>query len=138
MRPACLIDSNLWLYAHLLDQDPSKRAILRRALAARSIRRVISTQVVAEVGCNLLKKGKMDEPSIRRILVELQAACDVVAVTVSTGLLASSLRENHHFSYWDSLIVAAGLEAGCTELWSEDLQAGRVVEGRLTIVNPLE
>jgi len=79
----------------------------------------------------------MDEPSIRRILVELQAACDVVAVTVSTGLLASSLRENHHFSYWDSLIVAAGLEAGCTELWSEDLQAGRVVEGRLTIVNPL-
>ncbi len=75
MRPACLIDSNLWLYAHLLDQDPNKRAGFRRALAARSIRRVISTQVVAEVGCNLLKKGKMDEPSIRRILGELQAAC---------------------------------------------------------------
>ena len=35
------------------------------------------------------------------------------------------------------LIVAAALESGCTELWSEDLQAGRVVEGRLTIVNPL-
>ena len=137
MRPACLIDSNLWLYAHLLDQDPGKRALFRRALAAHSIRRVISTQVVAEVGCNLLKKGRMDESSIRRVLNELQAACDVVAVTVSTGLLASSLRENHQFSYWDSLIVAAALESGCTELWSEDLQAGRVVEGRLTIVNPL-
>ncbi len=85
----------------------------------------------------MLKKGRMDESSIRRVLNELQAACDVVAVTVSTGLLASSLRENHQFSYWDSLIVAAALESGCTELWSEDLQAGRVVEGRLTIVNPL-
>jgi predicted nucleic acid-binding protein len=35
------------------------------------------------------------------------------------------------------LIIAAALEAGCSELWSEDLQAGRVIDGRLTIVNPL-
>ena len=48
-----------------------------------------------------------------------------------------TIAANHHFSYWDSLIVAFALESGCTELWSEDLQTGRVVEGRLTIVNPL-
>lgn len=35
MRPACFIDSNLWLYAHLLDQDPNKRGLFRRALATR-------------------------------------------------------------------------------------------------------
>jgi len=92
---------------------------------------------VAEVACNLLKKGKQDEPTIRRVLGQMQATCDVVAVTVGTGLLASTLRERHHFSYWDSLIVAAALESGCSELWSEDLQTGRVVEGRLTIVNPV-
>ena len=54
-----------------------------------------------------------------------------------THAAASRVRSAGGFSYWDSLIVAAALESGCTELWSEDLQAGRVVEGRLTIVNPL-
>ena len=41
-----------------------------------------------------------------------------------------------HFSYWDSLIIAAALEAGCTTLYSEDLQHKQVIEGVLTILNP--
>jgi len=34
------------------------------------------------------------------------------------------------------MIVASALIAGCTTLWSEDLQDGRRIEGRLRIVNP--
>jgi len=34
------------------------------------------------------------------------------------------------------MIVASALIAGCTTLWSEDLQDGRLIEGRLRIVNP--
>ena len=37
--------------------------------------------------------------------------------------------------FYDSLIVAAALEAGCTRLLSEDLQHGQQIEG-LTIENP--
>lgn len=34
------------------------------------------------------------------------------------------------------MIVASALLAGCTTLWSEDMQNGRVVEDQLRIVNP--
>jgi predicted nucleic acid-binding protein len=32
-------------------------------------------------------------------------------------------------SYWDSLIVATALEAGCNQLSSEDMQHGQIVYG---------
>lgn len=34
------------------------------------------------------------------------------------------------------MIVAAALEAGCPTLWSEDMQDGLQVDGRLRIRNP--
>jgi predicted nucleic acid-binding protein len=34
------------------------------------------------------------------------------------------------------LIAAAAMLAGCGILYSEDLQAGQVLDGQLTIVNP--
>ncbi len=36
----------------------------------------------------------------------------------------------------DAMIVASALMARCTTLYSEDLQHGRVVEGKPTIRNP--
>ncbi|MFN0182558.1 MAG: PIN domain-containing protein [Aquabacterium sp.] len=39
------------------------------------------------------------------------------------------------FSFYDSLIVASALAAGCTRLLSEDLQHGQRIEG-LTVHNP--
>jgi predicted nucleic acid-binding protein len=49
---------------------------------------------------------------------------------------ASHLREQYSFSYWDSLIVAAALQAKATTLYTEDMQAGLVIDQRLTIINP--
>jgi predicted nucleic acid-binding protein len=137
MNRSCFIDSNLWLYVHLSDQDPDKRERLRPLLSDGSVRRVISTQVAAEVAANLVRKGRIPEPTVRMILTTMQQACDVVPVTVGTGIAASHLREAASLSYWDSLIVASALEAGCSELWSEDLQTDRVFAGRLRIINPI-
>ena len=44
--------------------------------------------------------------------------------------------ERYRFSWFDSLIVATALEAGCETLFTEDLQHGQVIENRLTIFNP--
>jgi len=41
----------------------------------------------------------------------------------------------YRFSFYDSLIVAAALDAGCKTLYSEDLQQGQRIDG-LTIQNP--
>ena len=36
-------------------------------------------------------------------------------------LKAIEIRNRFGFSYWDCQIVAAALEAGCTQLYSEDM-----------------
>ncbi|MGQ0622235.1 MAG: PIN domain-containing protein [Panacagrimonas sp.] len=60
----------------------------------------------------------------------------MVEIDEAQLLRASLLRETASISYWDSLIIAAALHAGCTLLYSEDLQHGQVFEGSLTVVNP--
>ena len=40
-------------------------------------------------------------------------------------------------SFWDSLIVSAAVSAGCSVLYSEDLNDGQTVRG-VTIRNPFE
>ena len=131
------VDSNCWLYLLLQGQDPIKESRLRERLTGRNDL-VISTQVITEVAANLVKKGRMPEDQLMLRLGGLRDAVgELQIVGWKTHATASRIRTAGGFSYWDSLIVAAALEAGCTELWSEDLQAGRVIEGRLTIVNPL-
>jgi predicted nucleic acid-binding protein len=49
--------------------------------------------------------------------------------------LAIRLRERNMLSYWDSLLVAACLDAGVTTLYSEDFDSGVRIES-LRVVNP--
>jgi predicted nucleic acid-binding protein len=55
----------------------------------------------------------------------------------SIDLLKSALelKERCRYSFYDSLIIAAALEADCDLLYSEDLHHGQQI-GRLRIVNP--
>ena len=46
------------------------------------------------------------------------------------------IRDRYGYAFYDSLIIAAALEAGCTRLYSEYLQHGQRIEG-LTIKNPV-
>ncbi len=49
---------------------------------------------------------------------------------------AIALGERYQLSHWDSLIVAAALRANCDTLYSEDMQHGQLIDGRLTVINP--
>ena len=49
-----------------------------------------------------------------------------------------AIRARYRFSYWDCQIAAAALEAGCDTLFTEDLQPGQVIDGALTVANPLQ
>jgi predicted nucleic acid-binding protein len=48
---------------------------------------------------------------------------------------ALDLQARYRYSFYDALIIAAALDAGCTRLYSEALQDGQKIEG-LTIENP--
>jgi len=56
-------------------------------------------------------------------------------LTADTHAAALALARDHGFAFYDALIVAAAVEAGCDVLYSEDMQHGRVIGG-LTIRNP--
>ena len=53
-----------------------------------------------------------------------------------TILHAIDIQVNQGFSFWDSLIIASALEANCQQLYSEDMQHGQLIAGRLQILNP--
>jgi predicted nucleic acid-binding protein len=75
-------------------------------------------------------------------LSALVAMCQVEIISLVTIHTALDIRERYSFSWYDSLIVAAALEAGCDTLdtldtlYSEDMQNSQVINGRLRIVNP--
>jgi predicted nucleic acid-binding protein len=46
------------------------------------------------------------------------------------------VEERYRYSFYDSLILAAALQAHCQILYTEDLQAGQIIEQTLQIVNP--
>jgi len=60
---------------------------------------------------------------------------DIVALTAETHTAALGLAREHGLAFYDALIVAFAIEAGCDTLYSEDMQHGRDLAS-LTIRNP--
>ncbi|MBF0192817.1 MAG: PIN domain-containing protein [Magnetococcales bacterium] len=135
MTGPVFVDSNVWVYALVASGD-RRHGLARACLVGLCQLPVINGQVLREVGRILRDKARIDEEELRRILERLHAACHLVPDRLELFLRASVLRERSGFSYWDSLIVSAALESGCVTLYTEDMQHGQVVEGRLTIINP--
>ena len=77
----------------------------------------------------------MSDDGIRRLLNEILMPLWQVNPSAALYQDAVSILGRYGFSFYDSLIVAAALEAGCTRLYSEDLQHGQRIQ-RLTILNP--
>ena len=131
------IDTNIWLYAFSTSQDTLK-SHQAKLLLRRTPQIALSTQVVNEVSVNLLRKFQAEERDIRKLVRSLYRKYLIIEFNRPILLQASDLRIAYHISYWDSLIIASALAAGATTLYSEDMHDGLIVNGRLTIVNPLK
>jgi predicted nucleic acid-binding protein len=133
------VDTNVLVYA----RDPSDPEKQRRAaewLAAlwdEGTGRV-SAQVLSEFYVTMVRK--LDPPADRDLVRDDVAALATWgAVTTDTDVIetAWSIEDRFGFSWWDSLIVAQALRAGCGTLLTEDLQHGQQVFG-IRVVNPFE
>jgi len=103
-------------------------------LIANTPSKVVSWQVVNEVCAVLLRKKSVDEAFVRTAAKLICESCELVDFNVSLLEAASHLRTRHSISFWDSLVVAAAIAAGCSTLFSEDMQHGKKY-GRMTIRN---
>jgi predicted nucleic acid-binding protein len=77
----------------------------------------------------------MSISEIREILSTIRAVCTMKPLDIETHELALDLAERQNFAVYDGLIVAAAVRAGCTILYTEDLQHGQMIE-KLQIRNP--
>ena len=126
-------DTNIVLY--LLSGDVAKADRAEELLA---IGGVISVQVLNEFASVALRKLRMSWPEIREVLAQVRAVCPVVGLSLETHDRATQVAERYGLSVYDALIVSAALIAGCTTLYSEDMQDGQVIERQLTICNPFQ
>ena len=123
-------DTNVVLY--LLDDGP--KADRAEVILGHGPR--ISVQVLNESLVNCRRKAGLGWEEAAAFLEGVRALCPVEDLTVQTHDVGRALAERYGFSIYDAMIVASALVAGCTTLWSEDMQDGLLVEGQLRIVNP--
>jgi predicted nucleic acid-binding protein len=132
------LDTNVFVYTFDRTSMDKRRVAggwVERAL--RTQRGVIGTQVVQEFFNVAL--SKFERPMgvteardyLRGVLVPL---CRHVP-TAGSYDHALLVREQSGYSWYDALIVAAAIEAGCSWLITEDLDHGRKI-GSLTVHNP--
>ncbi|MBX7131777.1 MAG: PIN domain-containing protein [Fimbriimonadaceae bacterium] len=145
MRPAghetnvVFIDTNILVYAFDAD-DAEKHIVADTIIRDLLLRNVLclSTQVLNEFYWNITsvrRPQRLDHAVALRIIEDLIQQSRIVALTPSLTLEALRVLPVHTLSFWDSLIWAAAKAAGCSVVYSEDFQHGRVLEG-VRFVNP--
>ncbi|KIZ41450.1 MULTISPECIES: PIN domain-containing protein [Rhodopseudomonas] len=127
---SAFFDTNILIYAQQIG-DKADRA---RALFATGGK--LSVQVLNEFTAVSRRKHGKDWHEIGDAIADVLALLDPPqALTLDIHTAARSLAEHHSLSFYDALIVASAIEAGCDTLYSEDMQHGRAIGG-LTIRNP--
>ena len=134
--PRVFLDTNILAY-DLDAGSPHKQRLAREALSRPDHEFVISTQVLMELYVVLTRKLRpaLPEAAAAEVVTSL---CRLPVVGTDAELVqrAIALSVRHQLSVWDALIVTAAREAGCEELWTEDLATGAELRG-VRIRNPL-
>jgi predicted nucleic acid-binding protein len=124
------LDSNILIYAYSTDRRRG------RAIEVVAVGGMISAQVLNEFTNVLRKKQKVEWPVIHAAVAAVRRQfAHIAPLTADTHAAGLSLASQHGLAFYDGLIVASAIEAGCDTLVTEDLQHGRRF-GDLTIINP--
>ncbi len=138
MSVESFIDTNVFIY-QLEALDARKHAIAERIVstAVETGNACISFQVIQECLNTVLHKAEitLDPLGARAYLDTVLSPLYRVSASVALYERALELQQRWRFAFYDALIVASALEAGCKRLLSEDLQHGQRIE-TLTIENP--
>ncbi|MBI2298218.1 MAG: PIN domain-containing protein [Armatimonadetes bacterium] len=130
------LDTNVLVYAND-GREPAKQdaALALLAVVASGGGGVVSTQCLVEYGAVALRKLRQSPAEIDEQVEFCAATFEVVPVTPDLIGGAVRLALLHQVNYFDALMLAAAESAGCTELYSEDLNAGQSYLG-VRVVDP--
>ena len=125
------LDTNVLIYFAI--SDPAKAARAGALLAGGGL---VSVQVLNEFTDVLRRKMRLDWTETVQALDLVKQLVSVTPMTLDTHEQAVLLASRYSLRIYDAMIVAAALLAGCDILYSEDMQHGMSLGGRLRIVNP--
>jgi predicted nucleic acid-binding protein len=132
MNDRVFFDTNVLVYA---TAEHDKRWPVATELLAGG--GTISAQVLNEFANVARHKLRWTWPEIKSGLAGFRVLCpDPLPIGVATHEAALDIADRDGVAFYDALIVASAREAGCSTLFTEDMQHGRVIAGRLTIRNP--
>lgn len=94
-----------------------------------------STQVLQETFVASTRKLGIEPLKVRAVLESLQSL-ETVTITPELIFTAIECSQSNQLSFWDALVVTAAAHAGCDTIWTEDLNAGQLLQG-VRVVNPL-
>ena len=125
------LDTNILVYAFSSD-DP--RTNIAESLIANG--GLVSIQVLNEF-------VNVSRQKLLRDWGEIEAALDVLnslldpprPLTLEIHRAAINLARDFNYHFYDGLILAAAIQAGCSILYTEDLRHDQIIAG-LTIRNP--
>jgi predicted nucleic acid-binding protein len=129
------VDTNILIYVHD-PRNPKKQDVAAELVAGMS-----DGALVWQVACEYLNASRKLEPfgfSYARAAEEVRVLQKVWSTILPDWNILDRLpvlRANYCLSIWDGLLVAACLEAGVSQLFTEDFDAYAAIEA-LEIVNP--
>ena len=136
MTARLFVDTNILIYA-LDPNEPRRRKVsadlLRRTIKSQLL--TLSPQSLNEAFRVLTQRRRLMPVAETRAYLSGLAPWCRAPLDADTTIRAWSVQDETGYSWWDSLLLAAALGAGCKLFVSEDLQDGREVSG-LRIVNP--
>jgi|ERR1035437_7619195 predicted nucleic acid-binding protein len=125
------LDTNILVYAY--SREDARTAAARQLLFDGG---VVGLQVLNEFVSVARSKLAMTWAEVQEAVEKIVILCpNPRPLKIQTHLRALEVSKRYGFSIWDGLIVAAAVEARCSNLLTEDLQHGQLVDG-VQIVNP--
>ncbi len=129
--PGSFFDTSVLMYIASADAAKADRA--EKIIGDGGI---ISVQVLNEITHVARRKMGMSWTETHAFLSMIRALLPVRPLTIESHETGLSLAQRYGLSTYDAMIAASALLADADILWSEDMQDGMVLDGRLRIVNP--
>lgn len=130
------LDTNIFVY--LFDETDDRKRTRAEGLVRSALEEgtaCISYQVIQETLNVMTGKLEASSRDAKGLLDDVLMPLWHIYPTHDLYRRGLDIHDRYGFSFYDSLMVASALDAGCRIFYSEDLQHNQTIEG-LTVVNP--
>lgn len=129
------VDTNVLIYVH----DPRDRT--KQAQATQLIGSIANGVLLWQVACEYVGASRklqafgFSPQDAWNDLRRLRTLWNCILPAWNHHLRCEALMQRHSLSFWDALLIAAALEEGVQNLYSEDLAGAGKIPG-IHIINP--